>query len=1059
MSFIGRFIMVLCLLLCVFIVPATAATTIWYVDVDNASETKDGTSWATAYTSIQDGINAALSADASAENPAEVWVAEGGYSGNGQTVNIEGNDTENVIKLAEHVCLYGGFSGTETIRDERDWESHSTIIDGEYKRRCVIAQSIAANTATLDGFTIQNGRGVSASYGGAQAQHGGGMYNDTASPTVKNCIFSENTSVGYYSHGGGMYNYDSCPILTNCTFSKNTAFYSGAGMYNDNASPTVTNCTFFGNKAYDAGGGMHNNNASPTVTNCTFFGNKTYSRGGGMYNYDSCPVLTNCAFSGNIAYLDSTGMHNIRSSPILTNCTFFENNAIRNVIVNSSSSPRLTNCILWGTDTQISNYSNGSFPVVMYSNVQQASGVYPGEGNINIAPQYANPEKNDLRIALGSPCIDAGTPTDAQDTDILGTARPQGIGVDMGAYEYFAGQDSDNNALSDVEEGSGDRDGDGVIDAADFDNDGDGICDATEGREDSDGDGIPNYNDMDSDEDGIPDSEERPVIFVDNSNVSGTEDGASWATAFTTIQAGIDAAAGNGGVDVWVAQGVYTGNGRTVYIEETHTENVIELAEWVHLYGGFRGTESSRNERNWKENLTIIDGEKTRRCIIAQNIMKERTIVDGFTIQKAHSSSCGGGIYSDASSPTLTNCTITENTATEDGGGIYSDASSPRLTNCVFLENRAYDYGGAMYNDASSPRLTNCVFLENRAYDYGGAMYNDASSPRLTNCTFLENRAYDYGGGMYNEDSSSPILTNCTFSGNNAGEYADGMYNNASSPRLMNCIFGGSDEQIYNSGDDALPVVMYSDVQQASGVYPGEGNINSDPLFFSSSNLHLQEGSPCIDTGMTTDDSPATDMDGVTRPQGQGIDMGAYEAVYGSVEGEGEGSVEGEGEGSVEGEGEGSVEGEGEGSVEGEGEGSVEGEGEGSVEGEGEGSVEGEGEGSVEGEGEGSVETPEFHDGDFDGVPDNKINLSELLRFIQLYNANGYHCAQNGDTTDEGYMPGIGSQNCRPHTGDYKGGPDWRIELSELLRFIQFFNSNGYYKCDDVHSDEGYCTS
>ena len=154
---------------------------------------------------------------------------------------------------------------------------------------------------------------------------------------------------------------------------------------------------------------------------------------------------------------------------------------------------------------------------------------------------------------------------------------------------------------------------------------------------------------------------------------------------------------------------------------------------------------------------------------------------------------------------------------------------------------------------------------------------------------------------------------------------------------------------------------------------------------------------------MTTDDSPATDMDGVTRPQGQGIDMGAYEAVYGSVEGEGEGSVEGEGEG--------------------------------------------------------SVETPEFHDGDFDGVPDNKINLSELLRFIQLYNANGYHCAQNGDTTDEGYMPGIGSQNCRPHTGDYKGGPDWRIELSELLRFIQFFNSNGYYKCDDVHSDEGYCTS
>jgi hypothetical protein len=70
------------------------------------------------------------------------------------------------------------------------------------------------------------------------------------------------------------------------------------------------------------------------------------------------------------------------------------------------------------------------------------------------------------------------------------------------------------------------------------------------------------------------------------------------------------------------------------------------------------------------------------------------------------------------------------------------------------------------------------------------------------------------------------------------------------------------------------------------------GNIDADPLFSSGSDLRLQEGSPCIDTGSTDalpadtadldDDSDVLedipfDLDGNDRVVDGGVDMGAYE--------------------------------------------------------------------------------------------------------------------------------------------------------------------------------------
>ncbi len=62
-------------------------------------------------------------------------------------------------------------------------------------------------------------------------------------------------------------------------------------------------------------------------------------------------------------------------------------------------------------------------------------GGYEGTGNIPDDPLFADAANGDVRLQDGSPCIDTGTAESAPDTDIEGTARPQGAGFDMGAYE------------------------------------------------------------------------------------------------------------------------------------------------------------------------------------------------------------------------------------------------------------------------------------------------------------------------------------------------------------------------------------------------------------------------------------------------------------------------------------------------------------------------------------------------------------------------------------------------------------------------------------------------
>ena len=346
---------------------------------------------------------------------------------------------------------------------------------------------------------------------------------------------------------------------------------------------------------------------------------------------------------------------------------------------------------------------------------------------------------------------------------------------------------------------------------------------------------------------------------------AGNKNGTSWANAYADVQTAIDSASSAGGGEVWIAKGTYKHG------------SAMTMKNNVAIYGGFAGTETSKDQRV-SGNNTILDGEGKYR-VFDNNYTKENPLtnsakLDNVTIQNGYSSdgagmynryaspeitnctfsgnsatgdySRGGGMSNyNSSSPSLTNCTFSGNSASYDGGGMYNYSSSPVLTNCTFTNNSASSYyGGGMYNFSSSPTLTNCTFSGNSAYS-GGGMYNynyNSSSPELTNCTFTNNRAEYSGGGMWN-DSSSPVLTNCTFSSNSASGssygYGGGMYNrSSSSPVLTNCTFTNNSASygggMYNdSSSPSLTNCTFSGNRASGSSYGyggGMGNNSSSPV-------------------------------------------------------------------------------------------------------------------------------------------------------------------------------------------------------------------------------------
>ncbi len=669
-----------------------------------------------------------------------------------------------------------------------------TILDGGQACSVITCENGEEADTVFEGFTITNG----------YAARGGGLYIDSASPTIIDCVFEANVAEqrggGMYTdnqsdttlagcafsnntaaEGGGMCNYGgSSPILTDCTFVSNTATAgSGGGMYNDGGEFLVTGCRFTANEsATGSGGAILNDDSVGTISNCTFIGNTAYGDGGGVMNLRGRILLVGCMFSGNTAWLGGGvrnlwGYLNYPAEHTLANCTFSGNQAgYAGGAVYSTGEPILTNCILWGNTSpdgpEIASPS--SVPVVTSSCIE---GGWPGARNIAVDPLFVDAdgpddvpgtEDDDLHLDAGSPCIDAGDgrvilPEPPVDLD--GEPRVQHCAVDIGSDEtpdYF-----DCN-------GNTEPDGCDIESGASLDCNVNGIPDECD---------IANGVSEDVNLDGRPD-ECDPIHNV-------TRD-----TYYVGIQFAIDYAVEGDQIDVRAG---------------TYHERIDLLGKALAL----RGVDGAE--------VTILDGGQAGAVITCDSGEGADTIIEGFTITNG-SATYGGGMYVDGAGPSLVGCVFSGNTAQNDGGGLYvTDSPGMTLIDCDFSANVARDCGG-MRSASSVLEMTGCTFNGNSATrNSGGACVGGDMTATITGCTFNANLSSGHSGGL-TVSGIDVTLTDCTFTGNEAGS-SGGALLTGGIVEIRGCSFSGNSARssggMSNSGTATLEGCSFVDNHATDG--------------------------------------------------------------------------------------------------------------------------------------------------------------------------------------------------------------------------------------------------
>jgi len=279
---------------------------------------------------------------------------------------------------------------------------------------------------------------------------------------------------------------------------------------------------------------------------------------------------------------------------------------------------------------------------------------------------------------------------------------------------------------------------------------------------------------------------------------------------------------------------------------------------------------------------TVIDcqGSSSTRGFVFHTGETPDSKVAGFTIKNGNAFSGGAISCSNGSSPTISNCVLTANSAVL-GGAIEcgNNNSQPVITGCTITANSAIVGGGGIYCTSASPTIESCIIAGNFA-PRGGAIYShNAGRPVIVNCTISANAASVFAGGLYCFGSSNLDISNCILWGNTAASASEMMVGNVGAPASVSISYtdiqGLPDSVVTNSG---------------STVDWGLGNINLDPQFTSSGQMtiskvytegdyHLLDDSPCIDAGdpAFVADAGQTDIDGDARASGTGVDIGADE--------------------------------------------------------------------------------------------------------------------------------------------------------------------------------------
>lgn len=345
-----------------------------------------------------------------------------------------------------------------------------TTLSGLAASVVVAFQSGETATSVLDGFTVRNG--------------GPGIYCFHASPTIRNCVITQNFNFAGYGGGLRLHGLAS-PVVEACVLAGNLALDFGAGAGGVNwawppaspATPLFTDTTFIDNVSLGysssgsvggGGGAGFTGSIAPTFERCTFDGNSSFEGGGAIgFDCEGAFAVRTCLFRDNATAVAGGGAIIVRSNGApssILNSVFHGNQsgagggAIRTAVWGSlPTAPAVTiagctvtantadaiscglptivvNTIAWG-NVASDVVADAGVPVTISTSLV-GTGLTAGPGNLTADPLFVDPAGNDFHLSRTSPCRDTAAPLAGfPPTDIDGTPRIAGAAADIGADE------------------------------------------------------------------------------------------------------------------------------------------------------------------------------------------------------------------------------------------------------------------------------------------------------------------------------------------------------------------------------------------------------------------------------------------------------------------------------------------------------------------------------------------------------------------------------------------------------------------------------------------------
>jgi predicted outer membrane repeat protein len=704
----------------------------------------------------------------------------------------------------------------------------------------------SGNDDTLAFCSIKNSK--------SSGKTGGAISCLSSSPSILNCLIAENEGI----NGGGLYCGESSPVFTLSRFNNNLAEYGGA-LYLENSTVQLYQTLFSNNISTKNGGAIYSDKSNVQINNVTFARNVADRYGGAIYlEDDSYLNIKNSVYSANKAN---------RGGHILSLRSPNDEN-----IIDFSYSCLDTSGVEW-LDV-VFNGSLGDNRINMVT------------GNIFQNPLFVDYENNDFHLALDSPCIDNGDPSDGWNDEPF----PHGFRRNMGAFG-------------------------GTVFAAP----------TTAGRLTVTPDPI-NFGYL-----GKNDWKELPIVLkngslqrLDITDILLSNGPHFYVTSkFGSTELSMHLESGQ--IDTILLAFDPAGGEQLLYSDSLRIKFANAPEKIIYVFaqnilgtpvdsGEVAGTWTKENspynifgnifiaENNalvllpgvdvvFMGNYTFTIGENAQLLAIG-------TKTDSISLTAADPEVGWNGLHFMLSGEddSLLFCEISNIKSFGDmnrfgtfqkDGAIDIESSSPIFSNCLFQNNIVFDDALIFFYFARNAQIKFSKFINNSIYT-GTFIKTQSSLLKIDNSLFYKNE-FDY---FVVPETSDILLSNLVVTKNTRVEQTAhfiSRWNGNSELYVKNSILWGNQNiSIFNLYENDKATFLYCNIDTSyfkwvdrgnsqSGsrgkVFWGEGNLNANPLFMNPGNydFRLLADSPCVDSG-----DPNDNVAHEPFPHGYRINMGSY---------------------------------------------------------------------------------------------------------------------------------------------------------------------------------------